>query len=136
MFAKTSDDPTVSGWGFEFTKRVSGDGDGGEAPAWPRALLDSLGKYVYSSGNAFDAGHRLDSGSPITGGNPPSRLTALAFADDPELGTIQTPNGELAFLGVVGITPDELAEMKTTTTATVLDRMRASNPLLVVDPLR
>jgi hypothetical protein len=78
---------------------------------------------------------RLDSGSPITGGDPPSCLTALAFAAGPELGPIQTPNGEVTFLAPVGITPDDLAEMKATTTAAVLDRIRASNPLLVTDPV-
>jgi hypothetical protein len=132
LFGKQSDDPTVSGWGFELTMRTTGGGS--EPPVWPRALLDRLGEYVFSSNRPFGVGHRLDGGSPITGGNPPTRLTALAFAADPELAAIQTPNGETTFLTVLGITSDELAEMKASTTAMILDQMRVSNPLLVTDP--
>ena len=134
LFAKGSDNADVSGWGFEMTMRVAGSEV--EPPAWPRALLDRLGSYVFSSGRPFAIGHRLDAVSPITGGNPPTRLTCLAFSADPELGTIETPNGALTFLTVLGITPDELAQMKAATTATVLDEMRKANPLLVTDPLR
>jgi hypothetical protein len=107
-----------------------------EPPAWPRALLDRLGSVVYSSGRPFGVGHRLDAVSQITGGNPSTRLTCIAFTDDPELGTIATPNGSVTFLAVVGITPDELSAMKASTTATVLDAMRPANPLLITDPLR
>lgn len=134
LFAKESEDRAVSGWGFELTMRAVGAD--AEPPAWPRALLDRLGSVVYSSGRPFGVGHRLDAVSQITGGNPPTRLTCIAFTDDPELGTIETPNGSVTFLAVVGITPDELAEMKASTTATVLGQIRASNPLLVTDPLR
>jgi hypothetical protein len=134
LFSKDSDDADVSGWGFEMTMRVTGSG--AEPPAWPRALLDRLGSYVFSSGRPFADGHRFDAVSQITGGNPPTRLTCLAFATDPALGAIETPNGSLTFLAIVGITPDELAQMKATTTASVLDGLRRSNPLLVTDPLR
>jgi hypothetical protein len=134
LFAKESEDKAVSGWGFELTMRAVGAD--AEPPAWPRALLDRLGSVVYSSGRPFGVGHRLDAVSQITGGNPPTRLTCIAFTEDPKLGTIETPNGSVTFLAVVGITPDELAEMKASTTATVLDAMRSANPLLITSPLR
>ncbi len=134
LFAKESEDRAVSGWGFELTMRAVGAD--AEPPAWPRALLDRLGSVVYSSGRPFGVGHRLDAVSQITGGNPPTRLTCIAFTDDPELGTIETPNGSVTFLAVVGITPDELARMKASTTASVLGAMKPANPLLVTDPAR
>ena len=134
LFAKESEDRAVSGWGFELKMRAVGADV--EPPAWPRALLDRLGSVVYSSGRPFGVGHRLDAVSQITGGNPSTRLTCIAFTDDPELGTIATPNGSVTFLAVVGITPDELSAMKASTTATVLDAMRPANPLLITDPLR
>jgi hypothetical protein len=63
-------------------------------------------------------------------------LIALAFAADPTLTRMESTNGTLEFRQVFGITADELAEMKRTSTALVLDRIRSANPLLVTDPAR
>lgn len=117
LFGKNSADPEVSGWGFELTMRVPA----GEAqpPAWTLRLLQQLGRYVFGTGRPFEHGHRMDPGGPITGA-PDTRLTAVAFAADPELGTINTPNGSVQFLTVVGVTAEELARMKATSTALVL----------------
>jgi hypothetical protein len=134
LFAKESDDPTTSGFGFELTLRVPALGDA--PPSWARVLLDRLGSHIFTSGSALGAGHRIDLGAPITGGNPPSRLTAAAFAVDPVLGSIDTPNGALTFLTLVGLTADELARMKATSTAAVVSEMARTNPHLVTDPAR
>ena len=134
LFGKASDDPTTSGWGFELTMRVPATE--AEPPVWPRKLLDKLGSYVFSSGRPFAAAHRFDFGEPITSGTPPSNLTCAAFAVDPQFGQIETPNGSVTFLTLVGITADELAEMKASTTAAVIDEMVKSNPRLVSDPRR
>jgi hypothetical protein len=133
LFAKESDDPGTSGFGFELTLRVPATG---EQPApWTLTLLDRLGRYVFSTGQVFAAGHRLSPGGPITG-SADTRLTAVAFADDPALGPIGTPHGAVRFLTVFGITEDELRTAKETSTADVLARLRAGNPLLVTDPAR
>jgi hypothetical protein len=50
-------------------------------------------------------------GGSITG-RPDTRLTALAFATDPQLPQITSPNGSSTFLTVVGISADELARMR------------------------
>lgn len=71
-------------------------------------------------------------GGPITG-SPDTSLTALAFAEDPALSTIDTPHGTVQFLTVVGITGDELSRAKASSTADVLDGL---GPLLVTDPTR
>jgi hypothetical protein len=134
LFGKESDDPAVSGWGLELTMRVPGSGS--EPPAWPRVLLDQLAGYVYSSAAPFAAGHRFDARQPITGGKPKTRLTAVAFAVDPQLGGIDTPNGRVEFLVVVGISADELARMKASSTAEVLEELANENPLLTTDPNR
>ena len=134
LFGKDSDDPSTSGWGFELTMRVPATE--AEPPAWPRKLLDKLGSYVYSSGRPFAAGHRFDFGEPITGGIPPSNLTCVAFAVDPQLGKIETPNGSVTFLTLLGITAEELAQMKSSTTAAVIDELARSNHRLVSDPRR
>lgn len=135
LFAKESDDPGVSGWGFELTMRLTTGPADDSPPAWALNLLLRLSEYVYSASQPFAEGHRMSPGGPITG-EPGTRLTALAFAHDPLLPTISTPNGSVDFLTVVGITSEELADMKSTSTAAVLDRLREADPLLRTDPGR
>lgn len=133
LFSKDSADPEVSGWGLELTMRVPATEE--QPPPWTLRLLQQLGRYVFSSGRPFDHGHRMDPGGPITG-KPDTRLTAVAFATDPELGTISTPHGTVHFLTVVGITGEELAQMKATSTAHVLAGLTATSPLLITDTSR
>ena len=54
----------------------------------------------------------------------------------PELGAIDTPNGRVEFLQVIGITAAELAEMKATSTDTVLRRIAEVGHRLVTNPTR
>ena len=105
-------------------------------PLWPVELLNKLGKYVYQTKSGFEHGHRLDTGGPITGGSPPTGLTALAFAEDPVFLPVDTPLGRVEFMTAIGITAEELARMKTTTTDTVLADLRALSPRLETDPAR
>lgn len=134
LFGKESGDSQWSGWGFELTMRIPVR-DAEQPPAWALNLLEKLGKYVYSSGRWFEAGHRMQPGGPISG-KPDTRLTAIAFTEDPQLGTIETPHGKVQFLQVVGITDDQLARMKASSTAEVLTELAASSPLLVTDITR
>lgn len=135
LFDKESDDPAISGWGFELTMRIPRSGAEDQPPQWPLRLLNRLGSYVFSAAAPFAAGHRMAPGGPITGADN-TRLTALAFAQDPELESISTPNGTVEFLEVVGITDGELAQMKATSTAAVLEPLALQNPHLVTDPSR
>jgi len=120
----------VSGWGFELVMRVPRTGE--QPPAWSLKLLDKLGQYVFGNEQPLASGHRMDPGGPITG-EPGSRLTALAFAEDPQLPRIESPLGRALFLTVVGITGDELARMKATSTDQVLADL---SPFLITDPAR
>jgi hypothetical protein len=123
-----------SGFGFELTMRVRSDEP--TPPLWPVELLSKLGKYVYQTQSVFEHGHRLDPRGPITGGNPPTSLTALAFADDPVFAPTDTPLGRVEFITVVGITAEELERMKASTTDTVLAELRTQSPNLETDPAR
>ena len=130
LFEKVSDDPSRSGWGIELTMLV--EGSDSAPPAWAVRLLEKLATYVETSSRPFASGHRMDPGGPITG-NPADRLTALAFAHDPMLGSISTPHGNVDFLRVVGITADELASAQATSTAAMIAHLDAD---LVTDPTR
>ena len=130
LFAKESEDNEWSGWGYELTMRAP---LGAQPPEWPWGVLVSLAKLTRSGQAQFGAGHRLQTGYPLAGLR--TRLTAIAFTLDPELGAIQTPHGRVEFLLAVGITTQELDRMKTTSTAAVLGEL---DPLtrLVTDPYR
>ena len=134
LFDKISDDPLLSGAGLELTMRLPADPSFDAPPKWALSLLSKLGAYV-GGGHRIASGHRMNPGGPITGAAD-TRLTALAFITDPLLGAIDTPNGTVEFLTVVGITADELARMKATSTAAVLEELATANPLLVTYPDR
>ncbi len=91
LFEKSSNDPHVSGFGFELTLRIP-RGDEDTPPRWPLRLLHALGHHVLSSGKGFDSGHTMN-----LGGVP-----------DPLLGKIETVNGSLLFLRLFGLAADEL----------------------------
>jgi hypothetical protein len=54
-------------------------------------------------------------------------------AVDPQLGEIDTPNGRVAFLLLVGVNEAEYSRMVVSGTQQVLDILAADNPLLVTE---
>jgi hypothetical protein len=132
LYAKETDNPDESGWGFEFTFRVARDTGDTEPPIWAANLLQNLARYVFSSGNWFEPGHHMNANGPIRQGYE-TGLTALAFAEDPELGTIATPHGRVQFLQVVGLTGDEYSAARQWDTDGVLGLLAERQPLLVTD---
>ena len=130
LFAKESEDAEWSGWGYELTMRTPPTES---PPDWAFGVLASLAKLTQGNQVLFGDGHRLQTGHPLAG--LPTRLTAVAFALDPQLGVIATPHGKVQFLLVVGITTDELERMKATSTANVLGELDGAINL-VTDPSR
>src|SRR5262249_35686993 len=135
LYAKKSDNPDVSGWGFELTFRLVRGAGETEPPAFAINFLLNLGRYVRRSRNPFDAGHYMDLNDPICLGAE-TAIRAIAFVEDPQLGEIDTPNGRVRFLQVVGITPDELEACADWQPQQVLDLLRQRDPLLVPDLTR
>ncbi|GIE83177.1 hypothetical protein Aph02nite_91270 [Actinoplanes philippinensis] len=138
LYARDEDaeETEESGWGFELTFRIARDPGDDEPPMWAADLLQWLARYVYSTGNWFEPGHHLDANGPISPDRP-TAMTALAFAEDPELGAIGTPHGRLQFLQVVGLTGDEYEAARRWDTQGVLGLLAArDNPLLITDPDR
>ena len=125
----------ASGYGFELTMRVVADPAALEPPLWPMHLLQSLARYVYRTGHGFHDGHRMSANGPITLGTP-SQLCSMAFTFDPELPAINTPNGSVAFLQVVGITLDEEAVAQKWDTCKLLATLLPFMPLFSTNPTR
>ena len=134
LYAKESDDPDVSGWGFELTFRLK-RGSEDQPPNWAFNFLMNLGKYVRRSHNPFGAGHVMSLNGPIAL-ETDTVIHAIAFTTDPQLGTISTPNGSVEFLQIVGLALDEHAACGDWSTQPVLDLLREANPLLVTDLAR
>ncbi|MES2015927.1 MAG: suppressor of fused domain protein [Pseudomonadota bacterium] len=132
LYAKRTGNPFISGFGFELTFRLASEVGASEPPIWPMHLLQSLARYVFKSGNGFHAGHRLSTNGPISLGSP-TALCALGFAFDPELPAIDTPNGHLAFLQVIGLTDDEERAAQQWDTRKLLDLLLPAMPLWITD---
>ena len=138
LYQKESDIAEVSGWGFEFTFRVARrpGGEHEHGPVWAANLLQNLGRYVFSTGNNFAAGHHMTLNGPINLEDENTLIRHVAFCADPELGRIDTPHGELTFLQVVGLTDAEYEAAQAWNTEKLLDTLRERLPLLVTDPTR
>lgn len=110
LHSKEWEDPQVSGFGFELTFRLPIN-DEDEPPTWALNFLQNLGRYVFETGNRFEAGHYLNLNGPIAV-EESTAIKAIVFIEDPELGAIDTPHGSVTFLQIVGITLDELETIK------------------------
>jgi suppressor of fused-like protein len=127
-----SDDPgaEVSGWGFELTFRLERDPSEEKPPGWSWNFLQNLARYVFKSRHLFGVHHQMDLRGPIDHGQP-TPIVAIAFEHDPRLPAINTPNGRLEFLQVVGITADESHAIEAWNAKGILDLMRQRDPLLL-----
>jgi Suppressor of fused protein (SUFU). len=132
LYDKESDDPERSGYGFELTFRLARGETEEEPPAWAMNLLQNMGRYVFKSGNVFRNGDYLDANGPICLGAD-TKLTALAFVRDPELPALDTPNGQVEFLQMVGITGCELEAMQTWNTLGMLNACEEHMPRYITD---
>jgi len=134
LYDKESEDEEVSGWGFEMTFRLK-CGDEEEPPVWPMNLMQNLARYVFNSGNVFDNGHHINCNGPIAL-EEETKLTALGFRIDPELGEMDTQNGHMKFLQAVGITEDEMYAIMCWNGDHFMEMMEETLPLCVTDLFR
>lgn len=130
-----------SKWGFEFTFRLKPFDEDEEDPLWVIEVMNNLARYVYESQQWFEEYHFLPAKGPIrTETEKEVGIVGIIFVEDPELGKISTPHGEVSFLQMVGITSKELDRlMENPTTGNVkqlVDELRKENPLLITDLLR
>ncbi len=135
LFAKQSQDPAVSGFGFELTLRLTAPPDARSAdtpPTWPMNLLQNLARYVFETGNVLEQGHHLDANGPIALEHR-TLLRHLAFMQDPQLPPIDTVNGRLQFLQVIGLADGEKAAIIRWSADQVLHMLAPAMPLWITD---
>lgn len=131
-----------SKWGFEFTFRLAMTADefpsaDDEVPVWPINLMQNMARYVFETGKWFGRGHFIPTNGPIKIGSD-TKMAALLFCLDPELGSIDTPHGEVDFLQIVGLTENEEEGLfaKKHRAADLIDVLSRDNPLLITDLAR
>jgi hypothetical protein len=132
---KVSPDPELSGFGFELTVRLRREPEATSPPRWPLDLLQSLARYVFATGNGFDASHHMDLVGPLAPGVE-TAISAVALRGDPALPALESPNGRVKFLQVVGLTADELEAVRAWDPDSFLELLEAHTPLLILDPQR
>jgi hypothetical protein len=133
--AKTSEDRSTSGWGFELTFRLRRDPAEAEPPPWALVLLQTMARYVYNTGNPFGHGHYIQYGGTLDQ-QPGSHLEAILFARDPVVPPLHGPNGKVTFLQAIGITSDEHALLDDANSTALIRVIAEDNPLLVTDNAR
>jgi photosystem II stability/assembly factor-like uncharacterized protein len=135
LMRKETDDPEISGFGFELTFRLVRAAGDEKVPEWAVTMLEDLGRYVFRTGNRFAAGHKMNVTGPITQASD-TALVALVFADDPELAEIHSQFGKARFVQVVGITDDEYKLIQEWSVGGLVELLRRRLPLLVTDVAR
>jgi photosystem II stability/assembly factor-like uncharacterized protein len=135
LFEKETQDLDESGFGFELSLRLRRAPDETVVPTWALNFLQNLARYVFGTGNRFDAGHKMGLNGPIALGQH-TNLTAILFAHDPELDEIHSPFGRAHFLEVVGITDDEYRLIQDWSTSGLVEILRKSLPFLITDLTR
>lgn len=130
-----------SRWGFEFTFRLKPFDEDEEDPIWVINMMNNLARYVYESKKWFEPNHFIPANGPIRlDSKADIGIVGLAFTTDPELGVIQTPNGEVTFLQMVGLTQKELDRLweknSKDEVEKLLNELRKDNPLLITDLMR
>lgn len=132
LYEKISSNKEYSGWGFELTFRLKKECDENEAPTWPIGLLQNLGRYVFNSGNAFAEGDYLNTNAPILIGSN-TELKSLLFGEDKVLGKINTPNGKVQFLQVIGATLGELGAAQCWSSKDIINILNNNTELGITD---
>ncbi len=131
-----------SGYGFELTFRLKhADVAREKIPLWPVSVMQNLWAYVTSSGRWFEHGHCAPTvKSPLNSdlSFKESVISGVLFWQDPELGEIETPHGQVGFLQMVGITVDEANAHSAgdLPIEDLVERLLGGNALLVTDMKR
>ena len=126
-------DGDFSGFGFELTFRVKPYAEDPDGPIWAANMIQNIARYVFESGKWFEPYHWLNAGGPLRQ-DTDTRLVALAFVLDPELGEIDSPHGKLQFIQMFGLTGNEVKSISEgTLVEDVIDGHRSANPLLITD---
>lgn len=140
LFEKTTDDPDISGFGFELSFRIPANADEKEPPKWPLRLLQALGHHALENEGGFDSGHAINLGASLvpegTDGPADCALTGLICLPDPLLGKFGTVHGSVLILRLFGVTADELEGLEELELGELVGCIAELSPMAITDPGR
>jgi hypothetical protein len=103
---KTSQDPKLSGFGVEYTLRLFDQSD--QPPPWPINLLRYLATRTRETREPYDPGHSMNLPSKMLE-EVSKGVEGLAFYEDEDLHSIDTPTGHITFVNVIPLMAEEYA---------------------------
>lgn len=112
-----------SGFGFELSFRLKQEPGETAPPTWPAAIMQALAKYVFQSENRLCSGDHVSWHCPLD--NSESRIQHMLMTEDPQLGTVMTPFGPVAFVQIVGVCTEELQAAQRWNGPGVIELMKA-----------
>ena len=111
LYEKESDTPDISGYGYELTFKLKrGDYEDEEAEIRNICgILQMIARLTFTKGEIFRPFEFIYTGQ-TTGidAKQKSKLTGFITVKDPTVETIDTPNGRVEFLELIGMTDAEL----------------------------
>ena len=133
---KTSQEPRVSGSGFEFTCRIPRGPEETAVPTWILRVLHAVADH-FLAGTDLDVGHWILTSSPLGGEPANGDMTSLVIVPDVDVPHITTPNGIVLFFQLVGLMSGEGRQVQEAGTSSPLVAvLRDRDPQLVSDPGR
>ena len=111
IYEKETDDPEISGYGYELTFKLKKD-DYEDEEAEIRnicGIMQMIARLTFTKGEIFQPFEFIYTGQ-TTGidANQKSDLTGFITVKDPTVETIDTPNGRVEFVELIGMTDAEL----------------------------
>jgi hypothetical protein len=134
LYDKETELAEISGFGIELSFRLA-CGVEKTPPVWVKHFLENLVSYVFNSSESFEEYQCLDAGGVICQ-DVETKLTAIAFVEDKQLKNLETPNGKLTFLQVIGLTNKELEIFASPKYKEWLNKFTKNNELGITDLLR
>ena len=111
IYEKETDDPEISGYGYELTFKLKKDNYEDEEAEIRNicGILQMIARLTFTKGEIFQPFEFIYTGQ-TTGidAKQQSNLTGFITVKDPTVETIDTPNGKVAFVELIGMTDAEL----------------------------
>ena len=116
IYEKETDDPEISGYGYELTFKLKKECCDDEEAEIRNicGILQMIARLTFTKGEIFQPNEFIYTGQ-TTGidAKQKSSLTGFITVKDPTVETINTPNGKVEFLELIGMTDSELKTLST-----------------------
>ena len=116
LYEKVSGNPELSGYGYEMTFKLKKDNydDLNKEIRCVCQILQTLARITFQQGVVFGPNEFIRTGQTVgIDSKGESELRGFICISDPSVNTIDTPNGKVAFIEMVGMTEDELLSLST-----------------------